>query len=440
MADTTYTPDRCKELKPLELLAALLLAAALLLMFDRGYATLERFEPDDDYRIELSLRGQDNWREAFTAKGRMIIDNYWVWQRWARLAARRNMIFVLGDSYIWGERCEAGGTLPAHLNRAAGRQSFANLGCDGMHPLAMEQLVKYYAPKLRGQHAILHYGFVWSSSPQHDWQTHDPYHQNPRLVPMFLPPLPGVSYTFAQRLGILKERVVPGDSLMTHMVTAALENTPLLDWLGKHPGQLPFNQAMLDIPSAPGKGKPVERSPYLHDWNYHASEAMGVPPDQSNQFQAFVRTVRYLRRAGCNVLIMVEPSNWKAVDEKGTIALRRHYGQRRDALRKRLEEAGADDAGRDQIDRELAEVEATLKRFAWSPRNASARALATRRKHVIERLRALDVPLVAPELASEYFADSMHPTADGYSRVADQLMQDPVFKEWFEKHPQGKPP
>ncbi|HOV77509.1 MAG TPA: hypothetical protein PLS24_05745, partial [Sedimentisphaerales bacterium] len=134
----------------------------------------ERFEPGDDYRMPYELSS-----------------SYWLYSRYSRQACNKRKTLVIGDSVVWGHYVPANQTLSHYLNEFTGRRQFANLGLDGTHPAALEGLLRFYSPKLRGHAVLLHFNPLWMTSPKHDLQTDKEFHFNhPDLVSQFTVPIP----------------------------------------------------------------------------------------------------------------------------------------------------------------------------------------------------------------------------------------------------------
>src|SRR5437667_6136626 len=93
----------------------------------------EEFTPEADYRMPHELS-----------------NDYWLYERFADLAAERFDTLLVGDSVVWGEYVTPQETLSHYLNEQSGQQRYANLGLDGAHPLALEGLVEHYAGAVRG--------------------------------------------------------------------------------------------------------------------------------------------------------------------------------------------------------------------------------------------------------------------------------------------------
>ena len=115
-----------------------LILVALALLAPVLWSQWEEFQPGPDYRIPYDLSG-----------------DYWLFNRYANLAAEHRDILAVGDSVIWGQYVTEGQTLTHHLNRAAGGPQFANLGMDGMHPAALAGLLEYYGGGIRGRSVLL---------------------------------------------------------------------------------------------------------------------------------------------------------------------------------------------------------------------------------------------------------------------------------------------
>ncbi|MCX6904901.1 MAG: hypothetical protein NTW03_15765, partial [Verrucomicrobia bacterium] len=98
--------------------------------------------------------------------------DYSLYGRWLRQVTDRNHVIVIGDSVVWGEYVLPDGTWPHFLNREAGAQDrFINAGVNGLFPLALEGLVRYYGQSVRRQKVILHCNLLWMSSPKADLST-----------------------------------------------------------------------------------------------------------------------------------------------------------------------------------------------------------------------------------------------------------------------------
>ena len=83
---------------------------------------VETFALEPDYRMPHDLS-----------------NDYWLYERFAGLAADHYDTLLIGDSVVWGEYVTRQETLSHYLNELAGQERYANLGLDGAHPLALER-------------------------------------------------------------------------------------------------------------------------------------------------------------------------------------------------------------------------------------------------------------------------------------------------------------
>jgi len=73
---------------------------------------------------------------------------------------------------MWGEYVLPDGTLSHFLNEQSGQPPmFVNAGVNGLFPLALEGLVRYYGGPLRGRKVLVHCNALWMSSPKADLRT-----------------------------------------------------------------------------------------------------------------------------------------------------------------------------------------------------------------------------------------------------------------------------
>src|SRR5262249_36231336 len=145
-------------------------AALLVLFAPRLWDQAEPLSPEPDYRMPHDLS-----------------NDYWLYERYAGLAADRFETLLLGDSVVWGEYVLGDETLSHYLNERIGEERFANPGLDGAHPLALSGLVEHYAASVAGKNVVLQSNPLWMSSPKADLQDEKASEFNhPRLVPQFV--------------------------------------------------------------------------------------------------------------------------------------------------------------------------------------------------------------------------------------------------------------
>ncbi len=173
------------------------LFAVLLLFLPSLWKHWEPLELEPDYRMPHDLS-----------------NDYWLFERYADLAAAKYDVLLLGDSVIWGEYVTANKTLSHYLNQGSAKERYGNLGIDGAHPLALEGLVTHYAHAIAGKNVLLHCNPLWMSSPRADLQDKEATDFNhPRLVPQFVPWLPSYKAEISPRIGVVVEQHLPLSSL-----------------------------------------------------------------------------------------------------------------------------------------------------------------------------------------------------------------------------------
>jgi hypothetical protein len=334
-----------------------LFTAVLVLFAPAAWRQVEPFPLEPDSRMPHDLS-----------------NDYWLYARYAGLAAERYEILLLGDSVIWGEYVTRQGTLSHHLNARLGREQCANLGLDGAHPLALAGLLEHYSGGVAGKGVVLQCNPLWLSSPRADLQDDKATEFNhPRLVPQFVPRIPSYQEEVSPRIGVAVEERVPFSSWTNHLQQAYYDRSDLPSWTLEHPYENPLQPLARGLPPADDTLRHESRPWYasgigLQDYPW-------VDPETSLQWRAFRRAVEVLRHRGNRVFALVGPFNEHLLTPES----RRRYRQ----------------------------VQATIA--AW--------------------LEAQAIPHALPlPLASELYGDASHPLADGYARLADQLLKDPSFR------------
>ncbi len=361
-------------------LAALALLLGITLLTPWIWKHVERFDTGPDYRLPYALS-----------------KDYWLYERRLEGVTDASAVLVLGDSVVWGEYVLPDGTLPHFLDRETGRVGrFVNAGVNGLFPLALEGLVRYYGAPLRRRQVLLQCNLLWLTSPKADLSItkEEPFNHS-RLVPQFLPRIPCYRADANERLSAVVERAVPFFAWVGHLQDAYFDQRSILGWTLADDGgdpprypnvyRSPLSQITLRVPTAPADDpQRGPRSPRHKPWSANGSGPARfdwVPLDASLQWRSFQRLVDLLRRRGDDVLVLLGPFNEHMIADDNRPA----YRQLRDGI------------------------------VAW---------LAQQR-----------VPCVAPEvLPSALYADASHPLTDGYALLAQRLMNDPQFRQWLGGH------
>ena len=314
------------------------------------------FEPD--YRVPHAL-GSD----------------YWLYERWAAIAAKDCEVMVIGDSAIWGPYVTRDQTLPAHLNRLAGRQRFANAAVEGMHPAALAGLVEFHGAAFARKKVVLQWNALWLSDPKLDLRADEFDFNHPQLVPQFSPKIPCLREDTSHRIGSALERGVDFCDWTNHLQISYFEAKNIPQWTIEHPDRNPLKALTFKLPPSddrPEDGKAVswaERKMPRRDFEW-------VDLATSIQWRSFQRIVEILEKRGCTVFVLVGPFN-----------------------------------------------EPMLK-------DASLETYRKFRTETVEAwLKARNTPFwTAPALPSDLYADASHPLAKGYELLAQQLSTQAFFK------------
>jgi len=107
---TPYASNEVR-LSAREWIVAGAVAAAVLGLLPAQWKRAEPFQPSTDYRIPYELSS-----------------DYWLYDRYSRIACSENRTLVIGDSVVWGHYVKKEHTLSQWLNVLAGDARFANLG------------------------------------------------------------------------------------------------------------------------------------------------------------------------------------------------------------------------------------------------------------------------------------------------------------------------
>lgn len=336
--------------------------AVVFLTFPRAWSKAQRFEAGADYRFPYE-----------------ISNDYWMYQQWCGRAAQQYPYLALGDSVLWGQYAGNNQTLTHYLNASSGRADFANVALDGVHPIAMEGLVRYYGASLSGRKVLVNLNLLWMSSPIQDFQGTEEFRFNhPRLVPQLVGRFACYKPPLAEVMSVGAERHMDFFSCAKHININCFANMPLDGWTLEHPYENPFTALSTPVPGtdvAP-QSKPV-------DWQKRGMGGQSfqwVPLAESNQWRAFTRAIELLRGRDASVFVLFVPINPYLQTEESRV--------RGDVLAKDAK--------------------------AW--------------------LEGAKMPYYCADgLESVQYADASHPLADGYATIAHRLKECGAFKDWMNK-------
>lgn len=339
-----------------EFLFAVIITLVLFCFGPAIWERIEKFEPAHDFRLPYELS-----------------NDYWLYSRCCRQVVPKFDALVIGDSVIWGHYVSPDNTLSHQLNKIAGRDRFANLGVDGIHPVALSGLLKYYGRDISAKKIILHFNPLWMSSSKQDLQTTKEFRFNhPKLAPQFTPKIPCYKEPFSKRFSIVTERYMPVFNWTSHMKITYFQNMDIPSWTLKNPYKNPAGAVTLEIPAPLPEGRDEHIS-----WIEKATPKKDFPwveLETSIQWKFFRRSVELLEKRGNKVFVLVGPFNEHML--KG------------DSI---------------EIYRKIkSEIEIWLKKN--------------------------NIPFyIAPALPSELYADASHPLKNGYAMLAKQLYENESF-------------
>ena len=311
----------------------------------------EKFEPGQDYRLPYELS-----------------NDYWLYNRYCRLACLEYDTLVIGDSVVWGHYVPNNNTLSHYLNKMTGSSQYANLGVDGIHPVALAGLLQYYGRDIKGKNVILHFNPLWLSSKKHDLQIEKEFRfDHPQLAPQFIPNIPCYKDSYSKRIGAVIEDCVPLLGWASHFRITYFGSMDLPCWTIEHPYSNPFKNVTLQIP--------VSDYYDVSEKSVDKQDLPWVELDTSLQWRFFRRAVRILQKRGNTIFVLVGPFNEHILKEKSAETYFK--------IKEEIE--------------------------AWLKQNS--------------------VPYYMPEaLPGDLYRDASHPLSEGYAILAKQLFENESFR------------
>lgn len=347
-------------LSPRGWLVAAVLTIAAFWIIPLVWQSLEPLEMGADDRIPYRL-GND----------------YWQFERTCRQACRSDATILIGDSVMWGHYVDSHQTLSHCLNESSPGRTYANLGVDGIHPVALYGLVTHYAGAIRDTRVIVNCNLLWISSPQHDLSSDKEARFNhPALVPQFACRIPSYRATVSERLGIVVARHFTFLQWADHVRMTYFDSEGLADWTLEHPYENPLSRVTLELPSPDEPPSPVPDARPWTEKHMRQINPEWVPLEDSLQWRFFCRTIDLLRKRGNRVFVIIGPLNEHMLTQRGLAG----YTERQAAV------------------------------AAWCTQQGIPHA-------------------VADALPSAAYADLSHPTAEGYALLAKQLMSEETFPD-----------
>ncbi len=317
----------------------------------------EKLEPSSDYRIPYDLSS-----------------DYWLYERYCRLACSRYETLVVGDSVVWGHFVSKDNTLSHHLNDLAGTGEFANLGDDGTHPAALEGLLRYYGSSISNKKVILHLNPLWMTSPKQDLQTEKEHRFNhPKLVPQFSPKIPCYKAKFSKRFSAVVKRQIPFFDFRSHLNITSFSSMDVPAWTIENPYKNPLGAITFRLLASDDYEQPEDAVRPGRELGQ--TTLQWVELKTSLQWLFFRRSVELLRHRKNTVFVLVGPFNEHILDADSLDTYRN--------LKTEIE--------------------------IWLKRN--------------------NVPYYMPEvLPARLYVDPSHPLGEGYTAIAKGLFQNTAFR------------
>lgn len=273
---------------------------------------------EQDYRIPYALSSR-----------------YEVYRRFASLSAAQFPVIVIGDSVVWGQCAHREDTLPHHLNELTRQPRFANGGLDGMHPVALVELIEHHAPSISHKDVILQLDPLWFMAADNaavPGSIASALLNRPGLVPRLAAELTG---GFKSALNSGADQLIRNSSLAGLAERLAEFRLDFLAWSLDHPYENPLRAVTSALPPSED-GRHLQLLP----WNRSVVtpvESNWAPLQGNLQWRAFERLLTLLEFRSNRVLVLVGPMN-EHMMSPGT---RARYVAFKEQIRQRLNERGA---------------------------------------------------------------------------------------------------
>ncbi len=301
-----------------------------------------------------------------------LAEDYWLYRQLSKAVPASYNNIIIGDSVVWGQYVESEQTLSYYLSQFSDK-NFANMGIDGLHPIAGWGLVNYYGEEIRDKNVYLHFNFLWISSLKNDLQSDKEFDFNHSgLVPQFLPGIPCYYAPFSKRMQAVLTRDSDFLSWVRHLTLLCLQNSDadvsFPKWFVAHPYQNPFKKSAARLDSLFVEAEKAKQT--VTKTESQKTDLPFVELGKSFQWKYFLKTIDILQERGNKVFVIVGPFNEHILEQPSI----------------------------DLLAKIKAEAEKTLidKKIDY---------------------------IIAPVLPEDCFADASHPTAAGYEILAKEIVK-----------------
>lgn len=316
-------------------------------------------------------------RSSFTGDYRIpysMGEDYFLYKNYSKQISLEKTIPVIGDSVIWGHYTGSSETLTAQLNRLNTKIKFTNMGLDGIHPAAMNGLMNQYSTKFKNRKIIVGVNLLWMSSPRHDLTGPVNSEINHKiLLPQFFTKIPSYQPSFEEKVSSLTTGAMPLFSWIDHIRITRFAEKSFYLWTMENPHEnimKYFSRNNVGFKIPEGM-QPEKMQEQNIEW---------VKTDKSLQWRFMIDTLTSLKDNGDEVAALITPFNTYMMTEKS----------------------------KTEYFAILAEMEWILREKGITP----------------------VIPLIP---GKKYFADSSHPTAEGYKLIAEDMMKNREFLEFIVK-------
>ncbi len=280
------------------------LAVLLIMLFviPLCYRSIEEYEFNDNFRLAEKYR-----------------DDYWSYSAWAREAAQKYDYLFFGDSVVWGMYVDNDNTLSAQLNELLGENKAANMAIDGLHQVALKQLINSYAGSVQDRKVFVYFNPLWLNTPLYDLTETEldpdkPFKPNhPRLLPQMDWSVRAYDENFSSRVSIALEHHIPLYSLLHHLRLNFYDNQGLPDYIVANPEENPFTRIDTELDVAEKRKRNARRS--WRDQRLPIQDWPWVAPQNSRQWAAFKELLNLLKERNNQVSVLLGPINQDMMTE-----------------------------------------------------------------------------------------------------------------------------
>ncbi|HPD78729.1 MAG TPA: hypothetical protein PLH88_09945 [Spirochaetota bacterium] len=300
-------------------------------------------------------------------------EDYFLFKKYAKFLSQIDSIPLLGDSVIWGHYVHEEESLSGELNLLS-QKNFRNAGIDGVHPAAMNGLVEYFAGDIKNKKVIIGINLLWMSSRRHDLSGEQNNEINHKiLLPQFLEKIPAYQPTIEERLSSAIKKNFEFLLWADHIKISKFNSSNLYQWTMENP-----QKNIIDFFKPEEKTFMPPESITLRALT--KQDIQWVDMEASLQWRFILKTIKILQDRNNKLLAIITPFNEHMMSASSI--------KKMDSITKAIKEE--------------------LKR---------------------EDIEVIDCPMLLPE----EFADSSHPTAKGYEKIAKYLIANKSFLKFIER-------